>query len=482
MNEGLNLDYSLLIPEFLLAALAGVILFLDLALPRFRKEWLPVATGLGLAGILLGSLGWINKESDFAGLIAVDNYTTFFRCFFTGVTLFIVIASAQYVQEKLRHPGEYYALLILSTIGAIYMAAARELLTAYISLELLSFSLYILVSYAKFDRRSNEAGLKYLLLGAFASAMFLYGMSLIYGVTGSTYYPDISAALAEGTASYSWALLMGMVLIIAGLGFKVAAVPFHMWTPDAYEGAPIAITAYLSTTSKAAGFVLLLRLFSGAFQVVHDDWSWMIAGIAAATMILGNLVALQQHNIKRLMAYSSIGQVGYMLMGIAGLSHDTASALVLHLTGYMVSNMAIFVVIIAWYNMTGKEEIEDFRGMRERAPLLAGVLAGALFSLAGLPLFAGFVTKFILFQAVTDAGYLWLAAIGVVTSVVSLYYYLQVMKQAFVSAPAEGEGALSVPLLMNGMAALLMVGVFYVGLYPQQLFEMIDHATSYLFV
>ena len=234
------------------------------------------------------------------------------------------------------------------------MAAARELMTAYLSLELLSFSLYILVSFAKFDKRSNEAGLKYLLLGAFSSAMFLYGLSLIYGVTGSTYYSDIATALGHGTHNYSFALLMALVLIIAGLGFKVAAVPFHMWTPDAYEGAPIAITAYLSTTSKAAGFALLLRLFGGAFQGVHDDWSWMIAGIAAASMILGNLVALQQHNIKRLMAYSSIGQIGYLLMGIAGLSHNTASALVLHLTGYIVTNLAIFVVIIAWYNTDGE--------------------------------------------------------------------------------------------------------------------------------
>ncbi len=361
------------------------------------------------------------------------------------------------------------------------MAASRELMTAYLSLELLSFSLYTLVSYAKFDTRSNEAGLKYLLLGAFSSALFLYGMSLIYGISGSTYYVDIASGLSSGTSDFSFALLMGLVLMVAGLGFKVAAVPFHMWTPDAYEGAPVAITAYLATTSKAAGFALLLRLFGGAFQVVHDDWSWMIAGIAAATMILGNVVALQQHNIKRLMAYSSIGQVGYMLMAIAGLSHDTASALVLHLTGYMVSNMVIFVVIIAWYNMTGKEEIEDFRGMRERAPLLAGALAGALFSLAGLPLFAGFVTKFILFQAVTDAGYFWLAAIAVVTSVVSLFYYLQVMKQAFVSKPAEGEGALNVPVLMNGLAFTLMLGVFYVGLYPQQLFDAVHNATGFLF-
>jgi len=478
----LNCDYTLFIPEYLLAGLAVLVVALDLYVPQVRKAWLSYIAGIGLLAIAGVSLAWINKETNFARIIAIDNYTTYFRVFFTVTAAVVCLSSAKLVEDKLRHPGEYYALIILSTIGAIGMAASRELMTAYLSLELLSFSLYILVGFQKFDKKSNEAGIKYLLLGAFASAFFLYGLSLIYGVTGTTYYSQIAESLKAGTSDYTFALLMGLVLVLTGLGFKVAAVPFHMWTPDAYEGAPVAITAYLSTTSKAAGFALMLRLFGGAFQVVHDDWSWMIAGIAAATMILGNLVALQQHNIKRLMAYSSIGQVGYMLMGIAGLSHNTASALVLHMTGYMVSNMAIFVVIIAWHNMTGTDEITDFRGMRERAPLLAGVLAGALFSLAGLPLFAGFVTKFILFQSVVDAGYYWLAVIATVTSVISLYYYLQVMRQAFVEKPAEGEGALSVPALMNGLAFVLMLGVFYIGLYPQQLFDAIDNATSFLFV
>jgi len=478
----LNNDYSLFIPEFMLVALVVVVMALDLFAPHMKKTWLSYVAAAGLAATAGISLSWIDKQTEFAGIFAVDNYTTYFRVFFMATAAVVCLASGRLVEQKLKHPGEYYSLIILSTIGAIGMAAARELMTAYLSLELLSFSLYVLVGYQKFDLRSNEAGLKYLLLGAFASAMFLYGMSLIYGITGTTYYTGIAANLSGSTDNYSFALLMGLVLIVTGLGFKVAAVPFHMWTPDAYEGAPVAITAYLSTTSKAAGFALLLRQFGGAFQVVHHDWSWIIAGIAAASMILGNLVALQQHNMKRLMAYSSIGQIGYMLMGIAGLSQDTASALVLHLTGYMVSNMAIFVVIIAWHNLTGTDEIEDFRGMRERAPLLAGTLAGALFSLAGLPLFAGFVTKFILFQAVTQQGYYWLAAIAVVTSVISLFYYLQVMRQAFVSAPKEGEGALPVPMLMNGLAFALMLGVFYIGLYPQQLFDVVQNATGFIFV
>src|SRR3972149_2768097 len=230
---------------------------------------------------------------------------------------------------------------------------------------------------------------------------------------------------------------MGLVLVLAGLGFRVAPLPFHMRPPAAYEGAPLPIPAYLSAASKAAGFALLLRLFSGAFMPVLDDWQWMFAALAAVTMVLGNLVALQQHNIKRLLAYSSIGQVGYMLMALAALSSDTASALLLHMAGYVITNLAAFTCIIGWDNPTGKEEIADFRGMAERAPLLAASLAAALFSLSGMPLFAGFLTKFILFQAVADEGLLWLSVIAVVMSFVSLYYYLMVIKELYISQPEE---------------------------------------------
>ena len=481
MSGELNLDYSLLTPEFCLAGLAAIVLGLDLFASRFRKEWLPFVTAGGLIGILGLSLGWIDKESDFAGLIFIDNFTTFFRVLFIGTTATIALMSARYVREHLENPGEFYALLVLSTIGAIYMAAARELLTAYISLELLSFSLYVLVSFSRSDRRSIEGGLKYMLLGAFASALLLYGLSLIYGAAGTTFYDGIDAALSGGTDSFELGLLMGLVLLLAGLGFKVAAVPFHMWTPDAYEGAPIPITAYLSTTSKAAGFALLLRLFSGAFMPVLDDWQWMIAALAALTMVLGNLVALQQHNIKRLLAYSSIGQVGYMLMALAALSSATASSLLLHMSGYVVTNLAAFACIIAWYNLTEKEEIVDFRGMAERAPVLAGVLAAALFSLSGMPLFAGFMTKFILFQAVASEGLLWLAVIAVVMSFVSLYYYLQVIKAMYMVEPEE-EGRLAVPPLATGLTVALAIGVFYVGIFPRHLLEAAEQATQLLFV
>lgn len=479
MND-LNLNYSLLIPEILLGLLALAVVTADLFFPRMRKEFLPVITAVGLAVVFAVSLAWIDTEEEFAGLIRVDNYTTFFRCFFIGTALLVTVLSAQYVRDKLRNPGEYYGLILISTIGAIYMAGARELLTAYLSLELLSFSLYILVSWAKHDVRSNEGGMKYMLLGAFASGLLLYGISFIYGAAGTTFYAGIGEAFAGGTEGFTYGTLLGMVLLLAGLGFKVAAVPFHMWTPDAYEGAPLPITAYLSATSKAAGFALLLPLFSTAFLPVIDDWQFMLASIAAITMLVGNVVALQQHNIKRLLAYSSIGQVGYMLMGIAALSATVSSALLLHMTGYVITNIAAFTAIIAYHNLTGAENIRDFRGMSDRAPLLAAVLTIALFSLAGMPLFAGFLTKFIFFQSVADADFFWLAAVAVVASFISLYYYLYVIREMYVSS-APDPSRLPVPRLLQGMALVLTLGVFAIGIYPTPLFEVTDSVTQLLF-
>jgi NADH-quinone oxidoreductase subunit N len=480
MPDNLNLDYSLLIPEYLLGGLAVLILVIDVMMPQVRKQTLPWVAAGGLAIAFVVSLAYIDTEDNFAGLIYIDDYTTFFRCFFIAVAFAIVIASAQFVEQQLKHPGEYYALLVLSTVGAIYMAAARELLTAYIALELLSFSLYILVSYAKRDTRSNEAGMKYMLLGAFASALLLYGISFIYGTSGSTFYEEIATGFESGTDGFTFATLIGLTLIIAGLGFKVAAVPFHMWTPDAYEGAPLPITAYLSATSKAAGFALLLRLFSEALLPVIDDWQFMVAALAAITMLVGNLIALQQRNVKRLLAYSSIGQVGYMLMGITALSPEVSSALLLHMTGYVITNVAAFTAIIAYHNASGAEEIHDFRGASDRAPLLAAVLAAALFSLAGMPLFAGFLTKFILFQSVAENAYYWLAALAVVASLISLYYYLLVIKEMYVGQ-AEEHTRFQIPVVMQAAVVVLTIGVLFVGLYPAPLFDVTDSVSAVLF-
>jgi NADH-quinone oxidoreductase subunit N len=484
LGNELNFQYELLGPEIALAITGMLVMFAD----AFRRELklghsaLPGISVLGLVVALAATLYVGDQTADFARLVQIDNFTTFFRVLFIGVTLVLIIGSHEYIERHVSHIGEFYALLLFSTVGAMFMASARDLLTAYLAIEVLSFSLYVAVSLGKNDPRSGEAALKYVLLGGVASAMLLYGLSMLYGVAGSTQYSEIAASLAAGTDGFELPLLLGLALIIAGVGFKASAVPFHMWTPDAYEGAPMPITAYLSATSKAATFALILRWFSGPLLPAIDDWQWMIAGIAVATMVVGNLVALQQRNIKRLLAYSSIGQVGFMLMAITAISDETGSALLLHLIGYLLTNLAVFMAIIAFYNQTGKEQIVDFRGLAQTNPYLALVITSGLFSLAGMPLLAGFLTKFILFQAVVSEGYTWLVLIALVASTISLYYYLQVIKQMYLYQPEGGETE-RWRLTPTGYLATgaLLVGVVWVGVYATPFYAAADRAIAPLF-
>src|SRR5574341_1340329 len=480
MSSDLNMDWWLLTPEYILVAFAGALIMADLFLRQANKEQLGYLAAGGALLSTLVSLIWVDDTTDFAGLIEVDDYTTLFRVFFGLIGVFACLASARYVKERLLHAGEYYAFILLAVVGANGMAAAGELLTAYISLELLSFSLYVLTAFAKYDLRSNEGGLKYMLLGAFSSAIFLYGIGMVYGATGTTDFATIGEKVSGDISGIETALFFGLALMIGGLGFKVAAVPFHMWTPDAYEGAPLPVTAYISAISKSAGFALFLKLFVQGFLPLVDDWKYYIAVLSVATMALGNLVAIQQHNIKRLLAYSSIGQVGYLLIGIATLSQDSAGALVLHMTGYVITNLAAFVAIIIYYNFTGKEEVKDFAGLAARAPFVALSLTIALFSLSGMPLFAGFATKFILFQAAAEEDMLWLAGVAVFFSFVSLYYYLLVIKQMYLEKP-ESPTQFPIPWREYAALAVLVFGVFLVGLYPQPVYDAVDSSSNVLF-
>ncbi len=483
LGNDLNLQYELLGPEIAVAVTAMLVLFAD----AFRKELnlgrfaLPALSVVGLVIALILSALWIDENEDFARLVQVDNFTTFFRILFAAVTIVVIVGSHEYVSKHVSHVGEFYSLLLFSTAGAMLMAGARDLLTAYLAIEVMSFSLYILVSQTRNDTRGGEASLKYVLLGGVASAMLLYGLSFIYGVAGSTQYSEIAAGLANGTSDVELPLLLGLALVVAGLGFKASAVPFHMWTPDAYEGAPIPITAYLSATSKAATFALLLRWFAGPLLPAIDDWQWMVSAIAVATMVVGNLVALQQTNIKRLLAYSSIGQVGFMLMAITAISDETGSALLLHLTGYVITNLALFMAVVAFYNRTGTEEIADFRGLAQTNPYLALVITVGLFSLAGMPLLAGFLTKFILFQSVVSAGFTWLVVIALVASTVSLYYYLQVIRHMYLYEP-EGDTS-RWRLTPTGYLATgaLFIGVVWVGIYATPFYTVADRAIAPLF-
>ena len=438
------MNFMLFLPEFLLAGLAFGVLGIDLFLSRERKIYLPWITLVGLVVVLVVSLRYMwGRDTDlYDGLFLVDNFSLFFKGFFLVLGALVVLVSVDYVKKHLSHPGEYYGILLFSILGMMLMTAAGELLTAYISLELLSFSLYVLVSHGRNNPKSNEAGIKYILLGAFASALLLYGISQVYGMLGTTtVLGDRERSLLSGQSGpLNPALLVGLALIVAGLGFKVAAVPFHMWAPDVYEGAPTPITAYLAVGSKAAAFALILRLFSQAFLPAIDDWQIILVVLAALTMTVGNLVALAQDNIKRMLAYSSIGHVGYLLLGVAALSPLASDGVIFHLAGYGVTNLAAFLCVIIFYNATNREDIAGFAGLADRAPYLAMALTVALFSLAGLPFFAGFTTKFYLFTAAAEGGLLWLVGLAIVNSLISLYYYLMVIKQMYM-VPAGRECA-----------------------------------------
>jgi NADH-quinone oxidoreductase subunit N len=497
----LTQNLHLLTPEFALAGLAFLVFAVDLFLPDNRKDLLAWISILGLLGLIALSLVMLlgEKASLYGGLLAVDAFSLLFKVVFLGMGVFIILSSIEYVRQYLSHPGEFYGLLLFSILGMNVMAQSRELLTAYIALELLSFSLYIMVAYALGNPKSNEASIKYIIIGAFSSAILLYGISMVYSTLGVTRFFDISAALINA-GEVSPALWAGLSLIVVGLGFKLSAVPFHMWAPDAYEGAPLPVTAYLAIGSKTAAFALLLRLAAEALVPAVDLWGqWQIilAVLAAVTMLVGNLVALAQRNIKRLMAYSSIGHVGFILAGVAALSADSllaANGIIFYLIGYSITNMMVFAGLISYFNQTGREEITDFAGLADRQPFLAAAIAIGLFSLSGLPIFVGFTIKFYLFTAVANEGFLWLAGLAIFSSLISLYYYLQVIRQMYIQPalaaaeataahePAEVSSeeitlpASPSPLLLTVMA-LGLLAVLWLGVYPAPLLDVIEAAS-----
>ncbi len=476
-----GVNFNLLWPQFLVTALAFAVFGADLFMRRPQRALLVWISAAGLVGIFVFTLAylWGRDTTLYDGIFHIDNFSLFFSAFFLVIGVVVVLSSAQYVQQYLTHPGEYYGILLFSIVGMMLMAAAGELLTAYVALELLSFSLYILASYARNEPKSNEAGIKYVLLGAFSSALLLYGISLIYGAVGATRFQDIALAL-RGMEGVNSLLVVGIALVLAGLGFKVAAVPFHMWAPDVYEGAPMPVTAYIAVGSKVAAFALLLRLFAEAFAPAIDQWRLLVAALAALTMTTGNLVALTQTSIKRLLAYSSIAHVGYLLMGLAALSPLASTGLMLYLVGYAVTNMLVFVCAIAFFNREGKDEISALAGLADRSPFLAAAMAAALFSLAGLPFFAGFTVKFYLFSATAKAGLLWLAGIAITNSLISLYYYLMVIKQMYIN-PAPQPTPLRLPWPMVALLSVLLLGVLFVGIYPGPIVEAVEAATRAIF-
>jgi NADH-quinone oxidoreductase subunit N len=482
----LNLD--LFIPEITLAVFTVLVILLDLVIKDKNLLRSVSLAGLVIAGGVAIVMWGDDYPAIFNDMLAVDSYALFFKVLFAGIAFLVILASADYVSKFERFQGEYYALILLSTLGMMLMAATADLISLYIALELTSISLYVLVGFLK-DRKSTEASLKYLLLGAVASAVLLYGMALVFGYTGETQLGAIAQAIQSMSLSSlldSPALLMGIVLLVAGFSFKIAAVPFQMWVPDVYEGAPTPVTAYLSVASKAAGFAIILRIFYSSFGIpewLSSNWGMIFAVLAVISMIIGNVVAIPQSNIKRMLGYSSIAQAGYLMVGLATLGIASASATVgqstimFFLASYALTNLGAFIAIIAISNKIGSDDINDFAGMFKRAPLLALALTLCLISLIGMPPAAGFMAKFYIFSAAAQNDLLWLVVIAAINSVISAYYYMRVVKVMWFGEPTSEE---KVPSSGAPRFALFVccLGVLLLGIIPGLLMKLAELASN----
>lgn len=484
MAEQILNDLPRLLPEVTLTATMLLVIIVDLLTKRSAVIPATVALfGLAAAGAL--AIGqWGVHVTVFSGMLAVDPFAVFFKLLIAGCAVLVVLFSlgSSELNSRERPLGEYYALLMGLTLGMMLMAGANNLLMMYLALELSSISSYILAGYTREAADSSEASLKYVIYGAFSSGLMLYGISILYGLTGSLDLAVINQTLPSvvaggGTAVY--ALAIAGILACAGFGYKISAVPFHFWTPDVYEGAPITITAFLSVASKAGGFAMLIRFLkvtfidpaavaipAGAWATLQGfDWHYIIAALAVMTMTVGNVVAIWQTNMKRLLAYSSIAHAGYLLMGVVVMSNEGLAAIMLYFVVYLFMNLGAFYVVMLIANRTGSEDIEDYRGIGPRAPFVTVSLSIFLISLTGLPPTAGFIGKLYLFAAVLNTqGWVWLAVVGALNSVIALYYYARVLKNMYLE-----KSELSAPLTFSRpqrvLVLLLVAPVLLLGIY-----------------
>lgn len=478
-----QLDFSILLPLTILTAWACVLLLVDLFVPKDRKGITAFLSALGLAITLGFTLSQIGIErTGFSGMVVLDGFSTFVNALVLVSGLFGVALAYGYIRRMGIERGEYYSLLLFSITGMMLMAQATDLIVVFIALELLSIPLYVLATFAHPRPESEEAGLKYFLLGAFATGFIVYGTALVFGATGSTELSAIVASASNGTPSLL--LTIGAALILVGFGFKVAAVPFHMWTPDVYQGAPSAVTAFMSSGAKIAGFAALLRVFATAFPSIAVDMTDIFWALAVLTMILGNFIAISQTNIKRLLAYSSIAHAGYILMafvpyGNPEVRNVSIAAGLFYLVSYAVTNFGAWSVVIALEKAEGKGlEIADYAGLGRKYPALAAAMTVFMLSLIGFPPTLGLVGKFYLFRSVIAGGFTGLAIIGVLTSLISAYYYLRVVVFMYMRDGEPGIERETWLGLTTGATAILTV---VLSLVPQFLFAWASAAVLKLF-
>ena len=484
-------DLNLFGPQLALLIGAGLIIIVDALLPLFgrdvylrRRPLLAATALLGALGSIAWSLALIAADEEgeaFEGMMTVDDFTLFFNFLFAGVAGVIVLGSVDFL-ERNRFQGEYLALVLVSAAGMSLMAAGTDLITIFVALELQAIAFFALVGISK-SEQGSEAALKFLLLSAISTAITLYGMAYLFGLSGETSLAGIAGFVADAGDEQRSALVLAAVFLAAGLGFKMAVVPFQMWVPDVYQGAPTPITAYLSVASKAAGFAVVMRIFLVALGegVVTSDWAYLFAAIAAISMTVGNVMALVQGNIKRMLGYSSIAQAGTFLIGLAAVAAEDpqlllgTSSVVFFLGTYAFTNIGAFMAVIAISNKIQSDEIEDYSGVAKRSPLLAAGLAACLISLTGIPPTAGFIAKVYVFNAAVQADLVWLAIAGVLNSVISAYYYLRVVMNMYTREPSSDESFLPSPYLGTALAAAV-VGLFAIGIYPTPLIEASESA------
>src|SRR6266403_1562134 len=490
-------DLQLIAPELIITVTACVALVMEVILPYKLSKWTAHFSLAGIALALvslgaqfvsmngtfkLGALQNLTAVDGFYGMIRIDGFALIFKAIFLIAAALAVLIAMRYLDIEREQHGEYYALVLFATVGMMFLGSGYDLISLYIALELMAVTFYVLVAFTKRERRSNEAGMKYFLLGAFSSGILIYGMSLLYGVTGSTNLGDIGrsiGALAPGTPMRP-VLVLGMIALAAGLFFKIAAVPFHMWAPDAYEGAPTSVTAFLSTGSKAASFALYARIFIVALGDMHADWAPLVGLVAAITIMVGNWAAVTQENSKRLLAYSSISNAGYLLLGLVAGNTYGYLGLIIYLLVYTLMNMGAFGVILSLRRrgIIG-DNVEDLTGLAQKAPGLAAMMGIFMLSLGGLPMTGGFIGKYFLFGGLIQRGtaegkswYIWLAIWAILNTVVSFYYYVRFIKVMYLGDRVADDKPLTLAPALQAALIASLVGIIFIGIYPQPFIEL----------
>jgi NADH-quinone oxidoreductase subunit N len=479
MTFDLNLslrDLLLLLPELWLTIWICVILCLNFVIRRLSTRdigWLSVA-GMG---VTLAFLFWYYAAGTggvlFKGMFMLDRLALFFKIFVVGAGILVILSSMDFVGRFRFFKAEYYFLVMMTVLAMMFMASANDLLSIFVTLEFASFGFYVLVPYLRDDLRSSEAGLKFFILGVFAAAILVFGISLVYGETGRLILPDIIAARPH----LSPGLAVGWVLILAALGFKIGAAPLHSWIPDTYQGAPTPVTAFLSIAPKGAAFAIILRILFSTLPTYKPEWVWLMAGIAILSMLYGNIVAIAQRNIKRMLAYSGIAQIGTIVIGLAAGSRKGADSVLFYLLTYLFANLGAFAVVIAFSQTSNSDEIEDYSGLNRRSPFLAFSMLVFLFSLAGVPPLAGFIGKIYVFVAAVEQELYTLIVVGLVSIIISMYYYIIVVKKMYINEPMDPT-PIPVSRPLKAVIAISLAGTFVLGIWPKPFIEFAVAATT----